>query len=156
QTGGTLPLRLEELGADMYAFTGHKGLLGPPGTGGLYVASQIELETLKEGGTGSASESLDPPDFLPDRFEPGTPNTVGLAGLGAGVRYLLDRGVEAVRRHEVALSQRLLEGLSSQRGVIVYSPKDPEGRLGIVSMNFEALNPTEACAILGKKFGIMV
>jgi cysteine desulfurase family protein len=156
QTGGTLPFNLEELGVDMYAFTGHKGLLGPTGTGGLYVAPHIELETLKEGGTGSLSESLEAPDFLPDRFEPGTPNTVGLAGLGAGVRYLLERGVARVREHEMALSQRLFEGLAAHRGVTVYSPADASTRLGIVSMNFDDLNPTEACGILNNKFGVMV
>jgi cysteine desulfurase family protein len=156
QTGGTLPVNLEELGVDMFAFTGHKGLLGPTGTGGLYLGPEIELETLKEGGTGSLSESLEAPDFLPDRFEPGTPNTVGLAGLGAGVRYLLERGVDSVREHEMKLSQRLFEGLKGRRGVTVYSPEDPKTRLGIVSMSFDDLNPTEACGILGNKFGVMV
>jgi cysteine desulfurase family protein len=155
QTAGTLPVNIDELGLDMYAFTGHKGLLGPSGTGGLYVAPHIELEPLKEGGTGSVSESLESPTFLPDRFEPGTPNTVGLAGLGAGVRYLLERGVGQVREHEMALSRRLFEGFGALPGATVYGPTDAASRLGIVSMSFDSLNPTEVCGILSNKFGVM-
>jgi len=155
QTAGTMPLSMRTLGADLFAFTGHKGLLGAPGTGGLYVAPHLDLETVKEGGTGSVSESLEPPEFLPDRFEPGTPNTYGLAGLGAGVTYLLERGVAAIREHESALAQRLFDRLRELRGVTLYNPPDPAARLGIVSLGFEHLSPTEGCAILSSKFGIM-
>lgn len=155
QTAGVVPLDLDRLGVDLFAFTGHKGLLGAPGTGGLYLAPNIELDTLKEGGTGSASESPEPPGFLPDRFEPGTPNTYGLAGLGAGVAYVIDRGVDAIRAHETALAQRLHDRLATLRGVRVLSPAAPEGRLGIIAIAFEHMSPTEACAILSGKFGIM-
>jgi cysteine desulfurase family protein len=154
QTAGTLPLSVQALGVDLFAFTGHKGLLGAPGTGGLIVGPNIDLETLEEGGTGSLSESPEPPEWLPDRLEPGTPNTYGIAGLCAGVKWLEERGVAWVREHESALSQRLIERLLSTRGVIVYSPPDPAHRLGVVSMNFEHLSPTEACGILGNKFQI--
>jgi cysteine desulfurase family protein len=155
QTAGTLPLSVQQLGADLYAFTGHKGLLGSPGTGGLYVAPHLDLDTVKEGGTGTVSESLEPPEFLPDRFEPGTPNTYGLAGLGAGVAWVLERGVEDIRTHESALSQRLLLRLRDLKGVKVLSPADSSIRLGIVSLTFDHLSPTEGCAILASKFDIM-
>src|SRR5690606_3336262 len=85
QTAGTYPIDVRQLGIDMLAFPGHKGLLGPQGTGGLYVRSGIELEPLIHGGTGSRSEEVLQPDVLPDRFETGTQNTPGIAGLGAGV-----------------------------------------------------------------------
>ena len=155
QTAGTLPLSIRELGADLYAFTGHKGLLGAPGTGGLYVAPHLDLDTVKEGGTGSVSESLEPPEFLPDRFEPGTPNTYGLAGLGAGVTWVLERGVARIRAHESALSQRLLERLREIKGIRVLSPGEAAIRLGLVALTFDHLSPTEGCAILASKFGIM-
>ncbi|MBI4509026.1 MAG: aminotransferase class V-fold PLP-dependent enzyme [Deltaproteobacteria bacterium] len=155
QTAGTYPVDLAALGVDMFAFTGHKGLLGAPGTGGLYVAPNIDLETFKEGGTGSASESLDPPSFLPDRFEPGTPNTYGIAGLRAGVSWVLERGVERIRAHETALANQLHERLSALRGVRVLSPGAADARLGIVSFVLEHISPTEACAILSGKLGIM-
>lgn len=154
QTAGTLPLDVTALGVDLFAFTGHKGLLGATGTGGLIVAPGIDIEPLKEGGTGSASESPESPDWLPDRLEPGTPNTFGIAGLHAGVAWLLERGVEWVREHEADLSQRLLERLLETRGVTVHSPRDRARRLGVVSMSFEHLSPTEACGILATKFGI--
>lgn len=156
QTAGTLPLNVRELGIDLFAFTGHKGLLGPTGTGGLVVGPRIELEPLKEGGTGSLSESPEPPDWLPDRLEPGTPNTFGIAGLRAGVIWLAERGIEWVRAHEAALSQRLLERLLEIRGVTVYSPRTADRRLGVVSLNFDHLSPTDACGILTNKFGIDV
>jgi cysteine desulfurase family protein len=154
QTAGTLPLSVEKLGVDMFAFTGHKGLLGAPGTGGLIVGPGIELEPLEEGGTGSISESPEPPDWLPDRLEPGTPNTYGIAGLCAGVKWLEERTVEWVHEHETRLSQRLIERLAAVRGVMVYSPMDPARRLGVVSVTFEHLSPTEACGILANKFSI--
>jgi cysteine desulfurase family protein len=154
QTAGTLPLSVAALGVDMFAFTGHKGLLGAPGTGGLIVGPGIDLEPLEEGGTGSLSESPEPPDWLPDRLEPGTPNTYGIAGLCAGVKWLEARGIEWVREHEARLSQRLVERLVEIRGVTVYSPREMHRRLGVVSVNFEHLSPTEACGILTNKFSI--
>jgi cysteine desulfurase family protein len=156
QTAGTLPLSVGQLGVDMFAFTGHKGLLGAPGTGGLIVGPRIDLEPLKEGGTGSASESPEPPEWLPDRLEPGTPNTFGIAGLCAGVKWLEQRTIEWVHEHETRLSQRLLERLVETRGVTVYSPRDPARRLGVVSLNFDHLSPTEACGVLANKFSIDV
>jgi Selenocysteine lyase len=96
QTAGSLPIDLTKLGVDLCAFTGHKALLGPQGTGGLYIREGIVLRALKQGGTGSRSESEEHPEFLPDKYESGTPNTVGIAGLGAGVKYILSTGVRNI------------------------------------------------------------
>ena len=89
QSAGVIDIDVKSCNIDLLAFPGHKGLLGPQGTGGLYIAPGIKLETFKEGGTGSNSESLEQPDFLPDRFESGTLNTPGIVGLGEGIRYIL-------------------------------------------------------------------
>lgn len=107
QTAGVLPIDVQALGIDVLAFTGHKGLLGPTGTGGMAIAPHLEPERFRPafcGGTGSRSEEELPPEVFPDRLEPGTPNGVGIAGLGASVRFLLDRGIDEVRSHEVALT----------------------------------------------------
>lgn len=92
QTAGIIPIDLSSLPVDMMAMSGHKGLLGPQGTGVLYIAPHVKLKQLKEGGTGSQSESLFHPEFLPDRYEAGTLNTPGIAGLGAGINYILREG----------------------------------------------------------------
>ena len=108
QTAGVLPIDVQAMGVDLLAFTGHKGLQGPPGTGGLVLGAGVDagqIEPFMRGGTGSRSESEEQPEDLPDKFEAGTPNGVGIAGLGAGVRWVLGRGVDAIRAHEVALAQ---------------------------------------------------
>ncbi len=115
QTAGAYPLDVEADQIDLLAFTGHKALGGPMGTGGLVIGERVDverLESLKQGGTGSRSERQEQPDFLPDKYESGTANAVGLAGLGAGVRWVLEQGVPAIRRHEVELTRRLIEGLA--------------------------------------------
>lgn len=118
---------------DMLAFPGHKGLLGPQGTGGLIIGPNIELKPLIYGGTGSLSEKDEQPDFLPDRLESGTLNGVGIAGLGAGARYLLEHGVERVGEREQILCQRLIDGLLRIPGVTVYGGLEAEKKASIVS-----------------------
>jgi cysteine desulfurase/selenocysteine lyase len=127
QTAGVLPIDVQEMSVDLFAFTGHKGLQGPPGTGGLIIAEGIDVEAMVPlicGGTGSRSEYEEQPDILPDRFESGTPNGVGIAGLGAGVRYIAAKGVTSIRQHEMALVRALREGLAEIPGVTVYGPSD--------------------------------
>ncbi len=141
QTAGCIPIDVQRDGIDFLAFTGHKGLLGPQGTGGLYLREGLRLRPLKRGGTGSHSESLDQPDFLPDALESGTQNTVGIAGLGAGVDYILARGVETLRRHEQALTAALLQGLRPLPGVSVYGPLDAEKQTSTLSITFDSLLP---------------
>jgi len=157
QTAGVLPIAVEEMGIDLMAFTGHKSLFGPPGTGGLYIREGMEtrIRPLMTGGTGSRSEFEAQPLFLPDKFEAGTPNTVGLAGLAAGVSWILARGVESIRAHEEALTGRFMRGLREIPGIDQYGPEDPARRTAIVSFNIEGLSPSEAAQELDERFAIM-
>ncbi len=158
QTGGAVPIDMEGDGIDLLAFTGHKSLYGPMGTGGLIIGPRVDIERLqpiRRGGTGSRSEYEEQPDFLPDCYESGTPNTVGLAGLLAGVRWVLERGVEAIRAHEQALTRRLIESLSAIPGVTVYGTRDPARQTAIVSFNIAGMEPSEVGLRLDEEFGIM-
>jgi cysteine desulfurase / selenocysteine lyase len=158
QTAGVYPIDMQAGAIDLLAFTGHKGLYGPTGTGGLVLGERVDLgrlEPLMQGGTGSRSEQERQPDFLPDRYESGTCNAAGLAGLGAGVRWLMERGVEAVWSHEAGLCERLLEGLADIRGVTIYGPLDPAARTAVVSFNIAGVEPSEAGLTLDEEYGIL-
>ena len=155
QTAGAIPINVEETGVDLLAFTGHKGLLGPTGTGGLYVREGIVLAPLIRGGTGSDSAHEAQPEFLPDVFESGTLNVAGIAGLAAGVRFLLDVGIEAVQAHERALVARFLDAASDLVGLTVYGPRDVTARCGVVSFNVAGAMSSEVGLILDQSFGIM-
>jgi cysteine desulfurase family protein len=158
QTAGAYPLDVQAEQVDLLAFTGHKSLGGPTGTGGLIVGERVDeaqMEPLIQGGTGSRSEHEIQPDFLPDRCESGTPNVVGLAGLQAGVRRVLERGVESIRAHEVALSRALLDGLRAIPGVTVYGTRDPERQTATVAFNIAGMSPSEAGLRLDDEFGIL-
>lgn len=158
QSGGAVPIDVQADGIDLLAFTGHKSLYGPTGTGGLIIGERVPLEEFRpliRGGTGSRSEREEQPDFLPDMCESGTPNAVGLAGLKAGVRWVLERGVEAIRAHEVELSQRLSDGLREIPGVTVYGPADARMRTAVVSFNIAGMEPSEVGMRLDEEYGIM-
>ncbi len=158
QTAGAVPIDVEADAIDLLAFTGHKALMGPQGTGGLYIGPRValdELEPILRGGTGSHSESEEQPGFLPDRYESGTLNGVGLAGLGAGVRYLLEVGVERVREHELGLTRRLLDGLARIPRVIVYGTKNAGQQVATVSFNVEGMEPSEVGLRLDEEHGIL-
>ena len=155
QTAGTMPIDLEALGIDLLAFTGHKGLLGPTGTGGLYVREGIELAPLVRGGTGSESANEVQPDFMPDMYESGTANVSGIAGLAAGVRFLSEVGVEAVQAHEQQLVTRFLETAPGIPGIAIHSAADPIRRCGIVSFTIAGISPSEIGLLLDEPFGIM-
>lgn len=158
QTGGTLPVDMRRDQIDLLAFTGHKGLLGPMGTGGLILGERVDLGRLRpvlQGGTGSRSESEIHPDFLPDRFESGTPNGVGLAGLNAGVRVVLARGVESIRAHEQRLCAQLLAELQQIGRARLYGPLDPGERVAVVSFNLEGLEPSQVGLRLDEEFNIL-
>jgi cysteine desulfurase family protein len=158
QTGGAYPLDMQASQIDLLGFTGHKSLGGPMGTGGLIVGERVDetqLDPLIRGGTGSRSEHEVQPDFLPDMCESGTPNVVGLAGLEVGVRWVLERGVGAIRAHEVALTQALIEGLRSVPGVTVYGTLDPELQTATVSFNIDRMAPSEAGLRLDDEYGIL-
>jgi cysteine desulfurase/selenocysteine lyase len=158
QTGGAYPVDVQADRIDLLAFTGHKSLYGPMGTGGLIIGERVDtsrLEPLKRGGTGSRSEREEQPDFLPDMCESGTPNAVGLAGLAAGVRWVLERGVEAIRAHEVALTQRLIDGLHDIPGVTVYGGLDTNRQTATVSFNIAGMPPSEVGLRLDEEHGIL-
>ncbi len=146
QTAGVLPIDVQAMGIDLLTFTGHKGLLGPPGTGGLLLNETVnpdDIEPLTQGGTGSRSEHEHQPNFLPDKFECGTPNGVGIAGLGAGIAWVMQHGVENIRKHEVELTRILLDGLRPLRGVTLYGPLDPQRRTAVVSFTVEGREVSE-------------
>ncbi|MGS0763655.1 aminotransferase class V-fold PLP-dependent enzyme [Syntrophomonas curvata] len=154
QTAGKYPVDVELMNIDLLAFPGHKGLLGPQGTGGLYVREGLTLDTLKEGGTGSVSESLEQPDFLPDRYESGTLNTPGIAGLNEGVKYILDTGIDNIRQHEKQLEEQMLKGLGQIPGVKAYGSNNPE--LGVISITIDGRDCNEVGNELDDKYGIAV
>lgn len=158
QTAGAYPIDVEAASIDLLAFTGHKALLGPQGTGGLYIGPRVSPATLRpllRGGTGSLSELEEQPDFLPDRYESGTLNGPGLAGLAAAAHYLLQETVAKVRVHEVALTRRLLEGLAAIPGVTVYGLRDAERQVATVSFNVQGLEPSTVGLRLDEEFGLL-
>ena len=157
QTAGAVPLDVGTMHIDFLAFTGHKSLFGPQGTGGLYIRGGLDETTppLMMGGTGSRSEFEEQPDFMPDKYESGTQNTIGLAGLRAGIAFVRAEGVAAIRRKELALTGAFLDGGGCLKGVRVYGPRDPEKRTAVVSFNIDGVTPSEAAARLDEDYGIM-
>ncbi|THF73504.1 aminotransferase class V-fold PLP-dependent enzyme [Cohnella fermenti] len=156
QSAGVLDIDVEAMGIDMLAFPGHKGLMGPQGTGGLYLHPELEVEPLMQGGTGSSSESPEQPHTRPDRYEAGTPNTVGIAGLTAGVRFILEQSTEKIHRRESELTRALLEGLGSVEGVVLLGPGVEVERTAIVSFLIEGADPALTAFDLDKQYGIAV
>lgn len=156
QALGHVELNLRTTPIDLLAAPGHKGLLGPLGTGLLYVAPGLESELwpTRQGGTGTDSHSEGQPDELPARYEPGNLNVAGLAGLAAGCEYLLKRTVADVRRHELELSERLFEELRGARGVTLYGPPRADERVGVWSLNIDGVEPQEVAAILDAAYGV--
>jgi cysteine desulfurase family protein len=156
QSACVLPIDVEACGVDLFALSGHKGPLGPPGTGVLYISKRVELEALKEGGTGSVSDSEEQPQERPSRYESGTLNTVGIAGLGAGVAYVLETGVETIRQHELTLLDRLLAGLAANPKVEIYGSPPNGERVGVVSFRVKSWSPGETGTVLDEAFDIKV
>ena len=154
QTAGSLPMDLSKLPVDLVAMPGHKGLLGPQGTGVLYIREGVDLNQLKEGGTGSLSESIYQPDFLPDRYEAGTLNTPGIAGLGAGVEYILNYGQEKIMNHITNLEKLFLNAFSQIEGVKIYGPTNIKMRCGIISINIWDRDSREIVNILSQRYNI--
>jgi cysteine desulfurase family protein len=158
QTAGAYPIDMGAMHIDLLAFSGHKSLFGPQGTGGLCIGERVspeEIEPVKRGGTGSRSEWEEQPDFFPDRCESGTPNTVGLVGLRAGVEFVLQQSVEVIRAHEVSLTERLVAGLRETPGVTVYGGRDAELQSATVSFNIEGMAPSDVGLKLDEEYGIL-
>lgn len=156
QTAGKYPLDVQANNIDLLAFSGHKGLFGPPGTGVLYVGERADLDSLREGGTGTNSELEEQPTALPYKFECGTANTTGISGLGAGLKYILEEGMENILANAQSLTERLLEGLSRIPHVTVYKVKDRSRQAPIISFNLNGAEPGEVGAILDQAFDIKV
>lgn len=156
QSAGHLPIDVSSLPVDLLACSGHKGLLGPLGTGLLYVAPGVEeqLPSQRQGGTGSNSEDDRQPEMLPDKYESGNHNAPGIVGLEAGLAFLQERGLDALRKHESGLTARLLEGLNGIPNLQVFGPQDAERRVGVVSVAHPDFEPQVLAALLDEHFGI--
>lgn len=157
QSAGHFPFSMEALGLSAVCFTGHKGLLGPQGTGGFVLTDALAeaAEPLLAGGTGSRSDDPEMPPFLPDRFEAGTPNIPGILGLGRALSFLEETGLAALRARELGLTRRFLEALGSVGHIRVSGPEDAEARVGVVSVDFLRRDNAEAAAALEERFGIL-
>lgn len=154
QSAGVLELDVEAMGIDMLAFPGHKGLLGPQGTGGLYLHPDLNLTPLLHGGTGSQSELAEQPSVRPDRYESGTPNTPGIAGLAAGVRYILSETTNLIYAREWDLTCRMMEGLASINGLRVLGPSIGKPRTGIASFVIDGIDASELAFKLDQQYDI--
>jgi cysteine desulfurase / selenocysteine lyase len=155
QSAGHMPLSLQSLGAAAVAMPGHKGLLGPSGTGVLYLRPGVEAAPLIRGGTGSQSESEVQPDFAPDRYESGTLNAMGIAGLGAAAAYLTRVGVDDVERRLAELGRRFRAGVDAVDGVVVQGPADPAATVGIASLNITGIPCATVARLLDDEWGVM-
>ena len=157
QTAGHYPVDFEAFGLSALCIPGHKGLLGPSGIGALLMTDAFakNLNPIVAGGTGSASDSEYLPEYLPDRFESGTPNLPGIYGWEAALDFVVKTGVEALRNHEMALCQRFLEGLESIEGVALCGTKDLNRRVGVISVDFLQEDNAETAFRLETEFGIL-
>ncbi|MFO0841207.1 MAG: aminotransferase class V-fold PLP-dependent enzyme [Gemmataceae bacterium] len=155
QTAGVLPIDVQAMNIDLLAFPGHKSLLGPTGTGALYVGSRARVRPWREGGTGGDSSSETQPKEFPYFLEGGTPNVLGVAGLAAGVRFVEERGLADIHAHEVALVERLWRRLD-EMGYAVFGHRDPSRRVGTVSFKSDTIGAAELGGILDEAFDIAV
>lgn len=158
QSAGRVVIDMAKDHIDLLAFTGHKSLLGPMGTGGLVLGDRVDstrIAPLIRGGTGSRSEKERQPEFLPDAFEGGTQNAVGIAGLGAGIDWVIEKGVRSIREYEIQLTQQLIDELKMIPGVTVCSPLDARINTGTVSFNISGLTPSEVGLSLDEDFDVL-
>jgi cysteine desulfurase family protein len=155
QSAGTVPLDLSAVPVDMIAFAGHKGLFGPPGTGGLYVQPGLDLKPWREGGTGSHSEMDLHPETMPERLEAGTLNSPGLAGLYEGIKFIEETGLDTIREHELALRARLRSKLEEIDGITIYGPAAAERCSSVLSFTLAGVDCGQIGYILESSFGIL-
>jgi cysteine desulfurase/selenocysteine lyase len=157
QSAGHIPVDVQADNIDLLAAPGHKALLGPLGTGLLYIRPGLEqtIRPLREGGTGSVSENDRQPDFMPDKFEPGSHNAIGIIGLSEGIQWILQQGIEKLAAHDLELVRTFLEGVSGIEGLTYYGPQGVRNRLGVFSVRIEGLEPYELSAILESSYGIL-
>ncbi len=156
QTAGAVPVDMERMGIDVLCFTGHKGLYGPQGTGGVCVRPGLSLRPLKVGGSGIHSFDREHPSEMPAALEAGTLNGHGIAGLGAAARWLLETGVEQIRAREQALLRRFVDGVKEVEGVTLYGNPDLDRRTGIQSLNIRDYDSARVADWLYEDYGIAV
>lgn len=156
QGAGVMDIDVQDMNISMLAFPGHKGLMGPQGTGGLYVAPGVEIRPVFFGGTGSRSFETVQPDFMPDMLEAGTVNAPGIAGLGAGLQWLDRVGLERVRSRKKLLLETFFSAIGREPSIRIYSERDPSKNSGIVSLIVPGTDSSDIANILDKKYGIAV
>jgi cysteine desulfurase family protein len=156
QTTGVVPVDIQAMNIDLLAFPGHKGLMGPTGTGALYVSPRVKIKEWREGGTGGDSSSETQPKEFPYYLEGGTPNVLGVAGLAAGVQWVESEGIAKIHKHETELTERLWQQLETMPGVEVYGHRDMSRRVGTLSFRSEMLPAMELGGILDQAFDIAI
>lgn len=154
QTAGVYDINVKDINVDMIAAPGHKCLLGPQGTGILYIREDLNVDILKEGGTGSRSEDLFQPDLTPDKYESGTHNTPGIVGLNEGVKFILETGIDNIRAHEEELCQYMLDRLEEVPNIVIYGPKDSKKRAAVISINIPNIDSGEITFLLDSEYNI--
>ncbi|HVU86220.1 MAG TPA: aminotransferase class V-fold PLP-dependent enzyme [Pirellulales bacterium] len=156
QTAGEIAIDVEQMHIDLLAAPGHKGLLGPLGTGFLYVRPEIadQIPALRQGGTGTHSDRDRQPDAMPDKFEAGNLNVPGIAGLGAGIAWLAERGIEQLRSVAIERTRKLIDGLSEIKGVRLFGARSAEARVAVVSISVSGYDPQELAATLDASFRV--
>jgi cysteine desulfurase family protein len=156
QTVGILPITVNGSGIDLLAAPGHKALYGPAGTGFLYIAEELLLDPLVEGGTGGQSTLRRQPELLPERYESGTPNIPGIAALCEAVEFISGMGLEQVRQYEYDLLGLLLDGLEGLPDITLHGPKDPDRQVAVVSFTVDGMDPAEVGGFLEETAGVRV
>lgn len=156
QTAGSLPINVVKMGIDILCFTGHKGLFGPQGTGGLYVREGLTLSPLKSGGSGIHSFDRQHPTDMPTALEAGTLNGHGIAGLNAGLDYILSTGVKNIHAKEISLARRFVNGISDISDLKLYGDIDAPLRTPIISLNIGNMSSASVSDILWEDYEICV
>lgn len=156
QSAGVLEIDMEDFNIDMLAAPGHKGLLGPQGTGILVIGKNVDIRQLKEGGTGSESSKLTQPSFYPDKLESGTPNLPGIAGLNAGIKYILNKGLKSIYSHEKKVLDLFIDEISKNDKIEIYGPKDKNNRCSVLPLNIRGIDSSEVAFMLDNKYHIAV
>lgn len=156
QSAGAMKIDIKEDNIDILAFTGHKSLLGPMGTGGLIINTDIDIKPLKAGGTGGDSAYDYQPDYYPNHLETGTSNVSGIAGLRAAIKFLNREGIDNIHNKEKELTKYALEKLETVKDIEIYGPKDCEKMLSVISFNIKYKRPEDVGSILDQKYDIML
>lgn len=154
QTAGVYDINIKDINVDMIAAPGHKCLLGPQGTGILYIREGLNVNILKEGGTGSKSEDLFQPEIIPDKYESGTHNTPGIVGLNEGIKFILEKGIDNIKSHEENLCEYMLKRLEEIPNIIIYGPKDSKKRAAVISINIPNIDSGEITFLLDSEYNI--